>query len=258
MNTMHLDDFLVLGRTVPEESKKYGKRVCMAGYSQENNQLLRVYPLMVPVGEHADANGFAARHVYGMDLRRNQHDNRSESWRLADEKRPTTTPWDKAVEIPTQKVVEWLSKRVTRSIKALNDCKLSLGVLRLEPDEWEGYSVPRNAPHQSAEHRSLFEDLEDQEGIDANAIKFAPYIRFTDPDGEHNLQVREWGAYRLLVQPQYADSPESLWSANAYRQDRGKLIVVGNMCNHRTNWLVIKTFDLEPIVAGPTLLDGFE
>jgi hypothetical protein len=255
MNTMHVDDFTVLGRTVPEESRKYGKRICMAGYSPENNQFLRVYPLKVPFGENADANGFKARYVYSMDLRRNPTDNRSESWRLADENMPTKTAWGRAAETPTQKVVEWLSKHVTRSIKALNDCRLSLGVLRLEPDEWEGYSIARDAPNASEEHLSLFEDLEDQEGIDANAIKFAPYIRFTDPDGEHNLQVREWGAYRLLVQPKYADTPDALWSANAYRKDHGKLLIVGNMCNHRSNWLIIKTFDLQPAAAGPTLFD---
>lgn len=64
MNTMHVEDFVVLGRTVPEESKKYGQRICMAGYSLENNQFLRIYPLFVPVGENADTNGFRARYAY--------------------------------------------------------------------------------------------------------------------------------------------------------------------------------------------------
>ena len=61
---MHVEDLIVLGRTVPEESRKYGQKVCMAGYSAENNQFLRVYPLLVPVGGDADSNGFRARHRY--------------------------------------------------------------------------------------------------------------------------------------------------------------------------------------------------
>lgn len=258
MNTLHLKDFTVLGRTVPEESKKFGKKVCMAGYSPENNQLLRVYPLLVPVGDNADANGFRARFVYEMDLRRNPSDTRTESWRLVDEKQPTKTAWSRAAETLAPKVIEWLGKRVSPSIKALNDCKLSLGVIRLEANEWEGYAIPRASPGPEEVHRSLFEDLEDQEGIDVNAVKFAPYIRFKDADGEHNLQVREWGAYRLLSNPQYADTPEALWGANAYRQDRGKLLVVGNMNNHRNNWLVIKTFDLDPPATGPSLFGEIE
>ncbi len=48
MNTMTVEDFVVLGRTVPEDSQKYGKKVCMAGYSPSLSQLLRVYPLMMP------------------------------------------------------------------------------------------------------------------------------------------------------------------------------------------------------------------
>jgi len=258
MNTMRVEDFTVLGRTVPEESRKYGKRVCMAGYSPENNQLLRVYPLMVPVGDNADANGFRARFRYTMELQRNASDSRTESWRLVDEQKPTATEWSRAVETPKAKVVDWLDRHVTRSIKALNECKLSLGVIRLEQGLWDGYAVAREATGHGEEHRGLFDDLDDQQGIDANAVKFAPYIRFTDADGEHNLQVREWGAYRLLSNPQYADTPDSLWTANAYRKDRGKLLVVGNMCNHRSNWLIIKTFDLDPVSTTPGLFDDLE
>lgn len=257
MNTMHVEDFVVLGRTVPEESKKYGQRICMAGYSLENNQFLRIYPLFVPVGENADTNGFRARYAYSLNLQRNPNDSRSESWRLLDEKNPTATKWDRAVEVPKQKIVEWLSKRVVPSVKSLNDCKLSLGVLQMGSGEWEGYTIARDAPGQSEDHRSLFEDLEDQ-GVDPNAVKFAPYMRFTDADGEHNLQVREWGAYRLLAQSKYADTPDVLWGAPGYRRGHGLLIVVGNMCNHRSNWLIIKTFELEEPKAAPSLLDGFE
>lgn len=254
---MHIDDFVVLGRTVPEESKRYGQRICMAGYSPENNQFLRVYPLMVPVGENADTNGFRARCTYSMDLQRNPNDSRSESWRLVDEKQPTGTKWDGAIECPKQKLVELLKKRVVPSIRALNDCKLSLGVVQVEPNEWDGFTIPRDVDGPDESHRTLFEDLEEQ-GIDPNAVKFAPYIRFRDAEGEHKLQVREWGAYRLLSNPVYADTPEALWGASGYRRGRGLLLVVGNMCNHRSNWLIIKTFELDAPQIAPSLLDGFE
>ena len=245
MNTMHIDDFIVLGRTVPEESKKYGKRVCMAGYSPENNQFLRVYPLRVPIGENADANGFKARHSYALDLRRNPNDSRTESWRVADDQKPTSTLWDRAVEVPKKTVVDWLTKRAVNSIRLLNECRLSIGVIVAKADEWQGVVVPRANTDAADEHRSLFEDLETQTDIDANQIQFAPYIRFRDSDGEHRIQVREWGAYRLLSNPQYSSQPEVLWGAPGYRSGRDLVLVVGNMGNHRTNWLIIKTFEVD-------------
>ncbi len=79
MNTLHVEDFVVLGRTVPEDSKRYGKKICMAGYSPDLNQFLRVYPLMLPIGDSADSNDFKARHAYSLDLRRNDQDNGIES-----------------------------------------------------------------------------------------------------------------------------------------------------------------------------------
>jgi len=257
MNTMHVEDYIVLGRTVPEDSKKFGKKICMAGYSQENSQFLRVYPLMVPVGENADANGFKARHVYTLDLRRNPNDSRGESWRLVDEQKPTTTIWARATEIKKEPLVDMLRKRVVSSIKTLNDCKLSLGVLIVKSSEWEGYAVAREEPSED-NHRGLFDDLADQADLDANQVKFAPYMRFKDSAGEHNLQVREWGAYRLLSNPKYADNPETLWGAAGYRRGRDLMLVVGNMGNHRTNWLIIKTFELDSAPSTPNLLDGFE
>lgn len=256
-NTMQIRDFVVLGRTVPEESKKYGMRVCMAGYSLQNNQFLRVYPLLVPVGGNAGANGFRARHVYDLKLQRNPNDTRTESWRVVDEKHPTETPWAAAAELKKSVVVNWLANRCVPSVKTLDDCKLSLGVVKVTSDNWEGRTVPRGQPDEDAADRTLFEDLDDQVAATpefaADAVKFAPYIRFSDRDGSHKLQIREWGAYRLLSQALYADKPELLWGAPGYRTGKDLLLVLGNMLNHRKNWMVIKTFELEDAV--PNLFD---
>lgn len=250
MNTMHVEDFVVLGRTVPEESKKYGQRICMAGYSAENNQFLRVYPLLVPVGDASGANGFRARYRYVVDLRRNSQDTRTESWRVEDETKPTQTPWPQALEVSKADVLTWLEKRVVPSIQVLNQCRLSLGVLRLPADKWEGLSIARDATEEPEHHATLFEDLEEQATYTSQAplisrVRFAPYLRFTDEAGEHRLQVREWGAYLLLGNPQYADAPDALWGASGYRRGKDLFVVVGNMNNHRRNWLVIKTFEAD-------------
>lgn len=252
MNTMHLDDFVALGRTVPEVSKKYGKRVCMAGYSLLNNQFLRVYPLMLPVKDNADTNGFKSRHTYAVDLQRNPDDNRSESWRVVDELRPTTTPWGAAPEVSTNNVIKWLESRVVPTIRTLNECRLSIGVMLIKAGAWRGVSQPRDQVDTKPEHRSLFDDLADQVGLsgkpefDPTKVKFAPYIEFSDAGGNHKLQVREWGAFLLLGKPEYADNPDALWDANGYKKGLDTFLVLGNMANHRNNWLVIKTFQRKP------------
>lgn len=258
MNTMHLDDFVVLGRTVPEESKKYGTRVCMAGYSPGVNQFLRVYPLMEPVGENADANWFKARHRYEMELQRNSNDSRCESWRVLDERHPTKTPWARAPEVKKADVVRWLRGRAVESVAALNACRLSLGVLFIDADCWDGLIVERGDRDMPEEERSLFADLEEHPAVDARRVRYAPYIRFRDEGGDHRLQVREWGANILLANPKYEGNPEALWSAAGYRQGHDLALVVGNMCNHRTNWLIIKTFEVDREPVGPSLFDGLD
>jgi hypothetical protein len=251
LNTLHVNDFIALGRTVPEESKKYGKRVCMAGFSPQCNQLLRVYPLMLPIGANAGTNSFKARHTYSVDLQRNTDDNRSESWRVADELNPTSTPWGIAEEVKKPALIDMLVKRAVPSIKCLNVCRLSLGVMYLKAGEWQGISIPKKEKVPEPEHASLFDDLAEQaavpdgQRIDPTDVKFAPYIKFEDPDGKHKLQVREWGAFLLMGNPKYANDPDALWNANGYKRDRDTVVVLGNMAKHRNNWLIIKLFQVD-------------
>jgi len=258
MNTMKVEDYVVLGRTVPEDSKRYGKKICMAGFSPENSQFLRVYPLLVPVGENTEANGFRARHVYSLDLRRNPLDNRTESWRVADETHPTSTGWSQASELSKKKIVDWLTRRAVNSISSLNECRLSIGAIIVRAKHWEGTFVQRSTPQADESDRELFENLEVQTDIDFQAIQFVPYIRFGDSAGDHRLQIREWGAYVLLSNPKYAGQPDQLWSAPGYRADRDLVLVIGNMNNHRANWLVIKTFELDQQEADDGLFAGLE
>jgi hypothetical protein len=245
MNRLHLEDFVVLGRTVPEDSKKYGQKICMAGYSPGCDQLLRVYPLMLPIGPNSDANGFVARHQYQLDLRRNPDDTRMESWRVNDEQHPTTTPWDAAPEISKERIIAWLEKKAVRSLSVLNECKLSLGVMLLKRGTWQGLIIPKQSTAAPQHHATLFDDLEDQT-VDAPQIarvEHAPYIQFQDGDTTRCLQVREWGAYLLLSNPKYTSQPEALWKAHGYRQDHDLWVIFGNMARYRKNWMIIKTFE---------------
>lgn len=220
---MICEDFTCLGRTVPEESRKYGHRVCMAGYSRELNQLMRVYPLQVQ-------NPIRCRHRYRLELDRNSDDSRPESWKLRSERvqEIEAAPFD----------VSELERCCFESIDELNRRKLSLGVLRV--DSVRGEFVARSDAPQH-DQRTLFE-IDDGRAFGARAVGLMPYLNFHDAAGRpHRLQIREWGCYEW-VRKRPGDAA-GLW--RNLQLHRPQLLVVGNMNNRRTAWLVIKSFAVD-------------
>jgi hypothetical protein len=225
---MRIDDFVCLGRTVPEQSKKYGYRVCMAGYSEELRSLIRVYPLEVQ-------NPIRQRSVCRLELLRGVNDSRLESWHLNRE-----LP-NNGVDVVGEKeygaVVNWLASRAgEESIHLCNTWRLSLAVIR--PKSLEPF-FRRNGKGDNPEQMELFEDIVRLFGADA--AKWMPYLRFADAEGEHELQLREWGCYEWLRKCPGKES--QLWdNLHLGDSDRDYYLVIGNM-NHRRNcWLVINVY----------------
>lgn len=223
---MRLDDFVCLGRTVPEDSKKYGRKVCMAGYSEELRGLVRVYPLPV-------VNPIRQRSMCQLELSRPCHDNRPESWRLARESSGSGITV-KEPEVHKERVLAWLEDNRSESIAQLNARRASLGVVEAAEIQPKFKGAPDVAP----EERGLFDDVEECFGEPPAMV---PYIRFRDVAGWHQLQVREWGCHEWLrKEPGKAGQ---LWdNLRLGRDDMRYLFVVGNMCNHRKAWLIISVY----------------
>ena len=124
---MILEDFIMLGRTKPTESKKYGRTVCSAGYSKELKQFVRVYPLP----QYSRLKRWS---ICRIPLTRG-NDSRIESWRLDN----GTTNSEEFVEITGQadrvSEFDYLAKMAT-SISEMNEEPYqSLGIVR--PDSFE-------------------------------------------------------------------------------------------------------------------------
>lgn len=228
---MRLDDYCCLGRTVPEESKKYGWKVCSAGYSAELNSFVRVYPLPM-------INPLRQRSVSTLELERNTQDARQESWRLRREFDDGGIVDVQTQQRPTEHVLGWLESRVAPSIAYLNERRLSLGVIRpkaMKPYFRDRESGKTDDPSQLL----LFEDLDVAFGADA--IRSAPYLRFHDEAGGHDLQVREWGCYEWLRKE--PEKPWQVWENSHLTDDeREVFLFVGNMCHRRNVWLIISMF----------------
>lgn len=225
---MRVDDWICLGRTVPEESKKYGHRVCSAGYSHELNQFMRIYPLPVQ-------SDLTQRAIASVELSRNSSDSRRESWCLANRDVSDIRVTGKASMCD---ISQFLSQTSVESLDELNDRRMSIGALRLHGAV--GEFVERKAAC-NPQQRLLFDVCDRSFG--ANQIDLIPYISFFDRRGSlHRLQVREWGCYEFLRK--HRSDAGDLWSAMRLTTDES-IAVVGNMNAHRNVWMIISVWQLQ-------------
>jgi hypothetical protein len=226
---MRVDDFICLGRTVPETSAKYGVKVCMAGYSPELRSFLRVYPLEIQ-------NPIHARSSCVLELVRNPNDSRAESWKLADRNESIVSV---GREVKASGILGFLRDRISDSIEELNARRESLGVLELTSD-CRGFFRTRNEVS-SPDQGLLFDVADMDKRFGAEALDIAPYIEFFDACGKHHvLQIREWGTYEWIRK--HRGKAAQVWENLRLNDGTNTLAIVGNMSNYRTSWLVIKTF----------------
>jgi hypothetical protein len=212
---MIIEDFVMLGRTVPEQSKKHGLVVCSAGYSKELRQFMRIYPISM-------FDNIPRWSLCRIALRRNTSDSRIESWRLLEpEHIDIVGQTTKADEF------DYLSRCATDSIATLNNERKSLGII---------------APSVSGRR---FDKMEPNEEFmldlfpDETADRRLPRVIFNDSVGRHDLQVRDWGAHEFLRKNPKEDHYK-LWSALKFdAPEYDRLFFVGNHNQHRTSWLVI-------------------
>lgn len=213
---MIIEDFIMLGRTVPEDSKKHGRVVCSAGYSRELRQFMRIYPL----------SPFAKIPRWStcrLGVQRNNQDTRIESWRLIEAMTPHIVgKAKKATEF------DLLKSFASSSIAELNESRASLGIICPKDINWRFDGMKKNEEYLL----SLFDD-------DCNTRNKRPRIQFKDDDGYHDHQLRDWGCHEFL-RKQPTEKHYELWDALRLT-DRSyeHLLFVGNHNQHRNSWLVI-------------------
>jgi hypothetical protein len=240
---MRLDDVIVLGRTVPEASHRYGTRVCMAGYSQELGRLIRVYPLTID-------NPLRARHEVRLELDRNPYDHRRESYKLRDPVAAIHTISARPSWTTTQ-VVELASTLQSPSIATLNTQRRSLGFIAIQGQPTLVWKTKTTA--HTPEQLTLFEefmgDLRTAQFLTGHTYPRIPYLEFRDRDQWHCLQLREWGCFEYLRKHDFRG--EGLQEALGLHHTQDTwYALVGNM-NHRRNvWLVIHLWRHTPSAEG--------
>lgn len=216
-------DAVLVARTMPEPNSNDELGVCSVWYSEAIG-LFRVYPLDV-------RNDIKVWDVCTLRLTRSCKDHRYESWKVVDQ--PCKVGSEDRLDVITELV------RKPTTISRLNNRRASLGIVvptsmtfRFEVDD----SPTAKAGRKSLHHR--------------------PRVDFTDQDDDgvhqHRLAYNSWDAAEFVRKHVETGryEPDELWQImRVDATDRATALLVGNLRDHPTSWLVINQLSW-PVVQG--------
>lgn len=231
-----VDDFVMLGTTVPEPAKQTARTmVCSAGYSPTLRQLIRIYPL-------ARRNIPHRWHTYKIDLERNPRDSRKESYQIVGDRSQGAHEKinDKFVLQPKRATAEGLApalkKFVVGSIDEANDKRLSLAIL--QPDHMR-LEFDFNPESPDSPQLALF-DTDQGPSSGSKRFPYNPRLCFRDGAVNRRMQLRDWGCYEYM-RKWGPDRRRDIW--NNLHVGPTTALLVGNMQNQLTQWLVISVLN---------------
>lgn len=234
---MILEDFVMLGKTVPEPNSDGRVFVCSAGYSAELRSLIRIYPL-------ARYDAPARWQKCRVNLERNPRDSRPESWKLAGDRRPGQHDRINQAFTPYERLTGWERRELlddsalwVDSIAEANAKRMSLALIQPKRVPTLSYDINRASP--DSPQMRLFDDgLHPAEG--AKRFPYMPRIEFDDNSGHHRLMLRDWGCYELMRK--HPNLTMQLDDALALGED--SVLLIGNLNSHRTAWLCISVLNI--------------
>jgi hypothetical protein len=241
-----IDDFVMLGKTVPEPNSDGRVFVCSAGISQTLRSLIRIYPL---ARRHAPPRWT----VSTVSLIRNPKDSRIESFKLAGDRAPGAHEHINEAFTWTSRYTNDLRADLLRpytveTIAEANARRLSLAVLH--PDHL-ALEFEHNPESPDSPELRLF-DVDDQPTAGAKRFAYIPRLHFYDAGVDRHLMLRDWGTFEFLRKHGDARRYEL---ASALHLD-GCSLLVGNFNRHRPSWLAISV--LRGVRPAPSLLDELE
>lgn len=227
---MILEEVIMLARTVPEPSKKYGVKVCSVAYSPELKQLIRMYPIM-------PRERMPNRHCFRVKLKRNDFDSRPESF-----KKVSHTVLDRVFSKTELEVI--FDALAIEDISTLNERKKSLGIIMAKADE---YSTSMKSKKDIADpaQMCLFQKPDLSRGILTGPdYKHIPYINIPSQTKQKNLQIRTWGLYELIRKNDGVISDKYL---GGVFNDNDLYLVIGNMNGCRSVWIVCSYYKFKAV-----------
>ncbi|GAA3417703.1 hypothetical protein [Streptosporangium vulgare] len=225
-----IDDFVMLGKTVPEPNSDGRVFVCSAGVSETMRSLIRIYPL-------ARYGAPARWSINQVALEVNPKDSRKESFRLAGDRTPEAheqinNTFRDLGKVPQGKRAALLKRHTVGSIKEANDKKISLAIIN--PDVLD-LTFEFNPESPDSPQQALF-DMGARPEAGAKRFAYIPRLRFKDEDGQHHLMLRDWGCFEYMRK--HGDDKRSDLAGGLHLHNSRSLLI-GNFNRHRNSWLVI-------------------
>lgn len=230
--------YVCLAKSIPEEDRRDGKYyTCSLGYSPQKG-LIRVYPLPINAG-------FGKWDKIELYVEKNKRDYRKESWKVSSNSRHEDfigfendiIHRGRVTNSQKSRIENYLQQLISPSISDLNKNRKSIGIIRADSlnAKWV-----ENTRYINTSQSVLFADVEETDYMQIytkNTKEKISRITFKDEDGTWNLQYNEWGIYR---------GGEKL----GFNKDRfkglhdgkPKLLLLGNMLQYPTNWMVLTYF----------------
>lgn len=249
-----IDDFVMLGKTVPEPNADGRIFVCSAGYSPTLRTLIRVYPL----ARHGAPPRWSVNTV---SLERNNRDHRIESFKLTGDRRPgahhrINSQFSTTGTVPERHRSEMLRRHAVESIAEANQRRLSLAVIHPEAIEVE---FDHNPESPDSPQEALF-DMKARPEAGAKRFPYIPRLRFRDATRDNRLMLRDWGVYELMRKndnlTRMSEGERRRFLSDALHLDPTCSLLIGNLNNQRTAWLVISV--LRNLRGAPSLFDHLE
>jgi hypothetical protein len=244
---MILDDFVMLGKTVPEANSDGRHFVCTAGYSLELKQPIRIYPM-------ARRQCPPRWSVSRIPVERNPKDSRRESWKIRGNRQPGAHDFINGVIEPVMGKVspamqrEIVANLKASSLKAANDRRASLCVVF--PDDIPRIQLEQGEQVEMAPTPDMFGDV--AELPVAARFRWHPRLQFSDAAGKHDLMLRDWGCYELMRKHGDEMAPSL---GEALKLCTAPPLLCGNLNRFRNSWLVISVFG-GAIHARPEVFDA--
>lgn len=246
-----IDDLVVLGNAVPDETRDHRITVCIAGYSRALG-LIRVYP----TPPKAPTSRWS---IIGMPAEQTRHDTRSESWKIVGSKGEWDRLSDKIRSIGQVRASDrrgtWDSicrAHEVGCVNELNDRRASLGIVR-----------PHSVSH-ALEERADY-DPSIQATLTSESMyktihnyKTRPVVSYRCPDctakNGHRQQILEWGVYEWIRKN--PGKAEQVWE-NLHLDDPGwdKWFLVGNQARYRNAFMIISVIRFKAVPRHAGLFD---
>jgi hypothetical protein len=219
---MLVDDFVMLGKGVPEPHHDGRLCICSAGVSSQHG-LIRVNPI-------AMRDTPKRWSVSAIDLSRDPKDTRDESWRITNDE-----PFEyanKNFEItkscyPTTQRYDLIEPFFVQGKSEANIRRMSLAIIDFY--DWELYFKEND---KYAPEARLFD------GSKTNVrCRFHPRLRFTDELGDRqDMRIRDWGAFIWMDRWKNKRNSEL---AQCLHLDKARTLLIGNMVARQNVWMVI-------------------